>query len=69
VKQVHKVHISYVELATESWLVANGGRCYKESAVREGFESSVRCPLCPNVRKAWFTSIGAYVQHWHSVHA
>ena len=67
-KQVHRVHVSYIEPASESWLVASGGRCYKESLVREEFENSVRCPNCPNVRKAWFSTIGAYVQHWLAVH-
>ena len=66
-KGVRKVHASYVETPTEEWVVADGGRCYKEEEVRLGFVTMVKCPLC-TVKARWFPSEGAYQQHWGTIH-
>lgn len=65
-KEVRKVHVSYVESPSESWVVADGGRCYKEAEDHENFCEMVRCPECP--RKRWFISEQAYRQHGNAVH-
>ena len=62
-----KIHISYIEHATEEWLVALGGRCYKESELRKNFIQWVKCPTCIPKEK-WFPSEYAYCQHWDTVH-
>ena len=65
-KELRRVHQSYLEVPTEGWLVANGGRCYKESEVRQNFVQNVKCPLCSKER--WFSSQSAYLQHWMTLH-
>ena len=37
---VSKIHSSYVEAPTEEWVVALGGRCYKEKEVHEAMQKS-----------------------------
>ena len=66
-KEVRKVHPTYLENPTEEWVVADGGRCYKEEEVRMGFVSMVKCPLC-TVKARWFNSEASYQQHWETVH-
>ena len=66
-KEVRKVHQVYLETPTEEWVVADGGRCYKEEEVRMAFVAMVKCPLC-TVRARWFNSEDAYQQHWETVH-
>ena len=58
------MHASYVEAPTEQWLVAHGGRCYKESDTRQGFIEMVKCPTC----ERWLKDEVAYQQHWNSCH-
>ena len=65
-KEVRKVHQAYVEIPQDPWVIASGGRCYREADVRENFVEMVKCPLCCKDR--WFSSEGAYVQHWHAIH-
>ena len=65
-KGVRKVHMSYVENPTDSWVVADGGRCYKEAELRQKFVEMVRCPSCSKER--WFRNDAAYRQHWQVVH-
>ena len=45
VKGVRKVHPSCVECPTDDWVVADGGRCYRESEVRSNFVEA--CLLKP----------------------
>ena len=52
---------------TDSWVVADGGRCYKEADVCDNFIEMVRCPDC-TIRERWFNSEQAYCQHWNTVH-
>ena len=68
-KEVRRVHISYVECPgpTDSWVVGDGGRCYRESEIRESFVEWVKCPQCTN-RDRWFSSETAHRQHWYSIH-
>ena len=66
-KGVRKVHASYLETPTEEWVVADGGRFYKEEEVRLGFVSMVKCPLCTS-KARWFGSETAYQQHWETIH-
>ena len=64
---MRKVHQSYIECPTEAWVVAHGGRCYKELEVRNGFIEMVRCPDCKKGAR-WFNTEDSYRQHWNSVH-
>ena len=66
VREVRKVHQSYMEVPDEDWLKAYGGRCYRKSTLRHNFIEMVRCPDCPCER--WLPSQEAYRQHWNSVH-
>ena len=61
------MHQAYIERATEEWIVADGGRCYKEAQMREYFIQQVKCPDC--LKDKWFVSDWAYRQHWHTVHS
>ena len=63
-KNVRKVHISYIEIPKEEWVVADGGRCYKAKAVREHLQKQVQCPDC----KKWLRTEESYQQHWDSCH-
>ena len=58
--------MSYVETPCDSWVVADGGRCYKEAEDRENFVEMVMCPNC--TRERWFKNETAYRQHWKAVH-
>ena len=62
------MHSSYVESPTEAWVVADGGRCYKESEIRENFIEMVKCPGCRH-KDRWFSGASAYQQHWKAVHS
>ena len=63
---MRKTHISYVECPDEDWVMAEGGRCYRESQLRSQFVEMVQCPVCPVER--WFSSEQNYRQHWHGAH-
>ena len=53
---MRKIHISYVEVPTERWLGASGGRCYREASTRANFNDR------------WFNSETAYRQHYRTGH-
>ena len=66
-KEVRKVHVTYVEIPSEPWLRAAGGRCYREEELRTKFVSMVKCPACLFCER-WFKSGLAYRQHYRQCH-
>ena len=69
IKEVRKVHASYVEYPgpSETWLCAAGGRCYREAEIRASFVKMVQCPACTTSER-WFTTEAAYCKHFNMVH-
>ena len=52
------------------WLVAIGGRCYRESERRLAMEEMRQCPACPeHLLSSWKKDNEAYEQHWREEHA
>ena len=64
---MRKIHPAYVVIPDEDWVVADGGRCYRQSEVRQNFEKMVRCPDC-SPKERWFNTKSAYEQHWLACH-
>ena len=67
VKEVRKIHTSYVEVLARRWLCASGGRCHREAEVRSNFIEVVRCPEC-TLTDRWFNSEDSYRQHFRVCH-
>ena len=66
-KKRRKVHVSYVEYPSESWLFAAGGQCYREAELRAKFVEMVKCPAC-HICERWFKTVAAYRQHYQQSH-
>ena len=58
------MHFTYLEPASEAWLVAPGGRCYKKADVAKHWREALQCPEC----ERWFKGQWNYEQHYGTKH-